>query len=74
VLKWLDSNQSAEKEEFEALQKEMESLCNPIMTKLYQAGGAGPDMGGMPGGFPGGAPGAGPSAGSAGGPTIEEVD
>lgn len=53
----------AEKEEFEAKQKEVEAVANPIMMKVYQgAGGApgGPDMGGM-----GGAP---------GGPTVEEVD
>merc|ERR1719308_258459 len=80
AIKWLDSNQLAEVEEFNDKQKEVEAVCNPIITKLYQgAGGAGgmPDMGGMggmPGGFPGGAaPGGGaPSGGS--GPTIEEVD
>merc|ERR1712079_37953 len=58
-------------------QKEVEGVCNPIITKLYQsAGGAGmPDMGGMPGGMPG-AGGAPPSGGasSGSGPTIEEVD
>lgn len=67
VIKWLDSNQTAPKEEYEDRQKEIESICNPIITKLYQqAGGAPPGAGGMPGG-PGG-------AGGAGGPTIEEVD
>jgi len=75
VIHWLDSNQLAEKEEFEDKQKEIEKICNPIITKLYQqAGGAG--AGGMPnfaGGAPGGA-GAAPGGGSAGGPTIEEVD
>merc|ERR1711878_193793 len=77
ALKWLDSNQLAEVEEFQDKQKEVEAVCNPIITKLYQsAGGAGmPDMGGMPGGMPG-AGGAPPSggAGSGSGPTIEEVD
>merc|ERR1712114_135134 len=75
ALKWLDSNQLAEVEEFQDKQKEVEAVCNPIITKLYQdAGGAGgmPDMGGMPGGMPG-AGGAPPSGGGAG-PTIEEVD
>merc|ERR1711959_820866 len=70
VINWLDSNQSAEKEEYEEKQKELEGLCNPIMQKLYAgAGGAG----GMPGGMPdmgGGAPPAGDDAG----PKIEEVD
>lgn len=81
IIAWLDANQLADKEEFEHKQKEIEAVCNPIITKLYQqAGGAGGMPGGMPGGFPGGAPGAGGhgghghSGGSSGGPTIEEVD
>ncbi len=47
-------------------------MCNPIITKLYQAaGGSAPS--GMPGGMPGGAQA--PEAGTGGsGPTIEEVD
>jgi len=68
TIKWLDSNQTAEKEEFEHKQKEVEKVCSPIITKLYGAAGAG--AGGMPGGMPG-AP---PPAPGAGGPTIEEVD
>ena len=64
TIKWLDSNQLAEKEEFEDKQKEIEAVCKPIVTKLYGAAG----------GAPGGAPGSGPARGSAGGPTIEEVD
>jgi len=73
IIRWLDSNQLADKEEFEHKQKEIEGICTPIITKLYQGAG------GMPGGFPGGpggAPGgaAGGGAGGAGGPTIEEVD
>lgn len=75
TIKWLDANQLADKEEYEHRQKELESVCNPIITKLYQSAGGAP--GGMPG-FPGGAPGAGagaaPGAGSGSGPTIEEVD
>ncbi|CAK4080413.1 unnamed protein product [Aphanomyces euteiches] len=72
VINWLDANQSAEKEEFEAKQKELESLANPIMQKLYSAAGGAP--GGMPGGMPdvgGAAP---PPASHAQGPKIEEVD
>merc|ERR1712142_159279 len=75
AIKWLDANQLAEVEEFNDKQKEVEGVCNPIITKLYQAGGmpdmggAGmPDMGGMGGAAPGGAGGQGGS-----GPTIEEV-
>merc|ERR1712032_299622 len=70
TLDWLDKNQLAEKDEFEAKQKELESVVNPIMMKVYQAAGGGAD--GMPGGgMPGGA--APPGAGGAG-PTVEEVD
>merc|ERR1712167_121101 len=68
ALDWLDKNQMAEKDEFEAKQKEVEGIVNPIMMKVYQAAGGG-DMpgGGMPGGgMPGG--------GGGGGPTVEEVD
>merc|ERR1712172_258807 len=69
TLDWLDKNQLAEKDEFEAKQKELEGIVNPIMMKVYQAAGGG-DMpeGGMPGG---GMPGGG---GGGGGPTVEEVD
>jgi len=74
MLDWLDTNQSAEKEELEGKQKELEAICNPVITKLYQGAGGGEGMPGgmpnMPGGMPGGPA---PSSGS-GGPTIEEVD
>merc|ERR550539_1601971 len=74
AIKWLDANQLAEVDEFQDKQKEVEGICNPIITKLYQDAGGAP--GGMPGGMPG-APGGGaaPGGGSGGaGPTIEEVD
>ncbi|KFO78768.1 heat shock-related 70 kDa protein 2 [Cuculus canorus] len=49
VISWLDRNQMAEKEEYEHKQKELEKLCNPIITKLYQgAGGAGAGGSGGP--------------------------
>ena len=68
--------QLAEKDEFEHKQKELEKVCMPIVTKLYQ--GAGGGMPGGPGGFPGGFPGGGAAGGGASaggkGPTIEEVD
>eukprot|EP01066_Platyproteum_vivax_P017269 Platyproteum_vivax@DN7333_c0_g1_i4.p1 len=74
ALDWLERNQLAEKEEFEAKLKEVEAVCNPVMMKVYQAGGGG-GAGGMPGGMPGmpggGFPGAG---GASSGPTVEEVD
>jgi len=69
AIDWLEKNQMAEKDEFDAKQKEVEAIVNPVMMKVYQAAGGG--EGGMPdmsGGMPGGAPG-----GSAG-PTVEEVD
>merc|ERR1712137_1374273 len=73
TISWLDANQMGEKDEFEAKQKDLEAIANPIMMKAYQgAGGAGgmPDMSGM--GGAGGADMGG--AGGAGGPHIEEVD
>merc|ERR1712232_1327942 len=71
ALDWLDKNQLAEKDEFEAKQKELEGIVNPIMMKVYQAagGGAGMPDGGMPGGGMGGG-----AAPGGGGPTVEEVD
>lgn len=36
TLRWLDSNQLADKEEFEHRQKEIENACRPIMMKIYQ--------------------------------------
>uniref|UniRef100_A0A452FGL7 Heat shock cognate 71 kDa protein n=1 Tax=Capra hircus TaxID=9925 RepID=A0A452FGL7_CAPHI len=71
IINWLDKNQTAEKEEFEHQQKELEKVCNPIITKLYQS------TGGMSGGMAGGMPGvvaAPPSGGASSGTTIEEVD
>merc|ERR1719460_2425366 len=67
-LDWLERNQMAETEEFEAKQKELEGVVNPIMMKVYQSAGGGgmPDMGG---GMGGGAP---PGGGA--GPTVEEAD
>nr|AVN89839.1 heat shock protein 70 [Paralichthys dentatus] len=62
TISWLDNNQLAEKEEYEHQQKELEKVCNPIVTKLYQ--GAAPPPGGS----------SGHAGGSAQGPTIEEVD
>merc|ERR1712121_491644 len=37
AIKWLDANQLAEVEEFQEKQKEVEAVCNPIITKLYQS-------------------------------------
>ncbi|CAA7398128.1 unnamed protein product [Spirodela intermedia] len=74
AIRWLDGNQLAEAEEFEHKMKELESVCNPILAKMYQGGAAaaGPKTAGKKyesGGFP-------PAGATAatGGPTIEEVD
>merc|ERR1712036_83602 len=69
TLDWLDKNQLAEKDEFEAKQKELEGIVNPIMMKVYQAAGGEGGMPDMSGGMPGGGGG-----GGGGGPTVEEVD
>merc|ERR1711934_1025849 len=63
VMAWLDTAEHAEKEEFDSMQKDLEAVCNPIITKMYQGGDAPPSDQGMPGQE---SPGAGPS--------IEEVD
>ncbi|PRP75878.1 hypothetical protein PROFUN_15414 [Planoprotostelium fungivorum] len=68
TIAWLESNQTAEKEEFESKQKELEGVAMPIMQKLYQQGGAPPE------GFSGAAPEGQSSSKSADGPKIEEVD
>ncbi len=54
--------------EFDHKLKEVEKICNSVITKLYQCGAL---PGGIPGGIPGGMPG---GASGAGGPTIKEVD
>ncbi|XP_078160377.1 heat shock cognate 70 kDa protein-like [Carex rostrata] len=70
TIKWLDSNQLAEVDEFEDKMKELEGICNPIISKMYQGG-----AGGMPTGMDEDAP-RGPSSNGSGGagPKIEEVD
>jgi L1 cell adhesion molecule like protein len=69
AIKWLDGNQLAEAEEFEDKMKELETICNPIISKMYQgAGGAA----GMDEDMP--SAGAGAGGGSGAGPKIEEVD
>jgi len=62
AIKWLDSNQTAEKDEFEDKLKSVEAVCNPIMQAAYQAG------------VVGGTPGVPTGSGAPSGPNIEEVD
>jgi len=85
-IKWLESNGTATKEAIEGKQKELEGTCNPIIAKVYQAGGGAPEgMGDMPGGMGGAGGGAGggetggggdsgSSAKPSAGPKVEEVD
>ena len=68
VLSWMDANPSAEKDEIEAKQKEIEGVANPIMSKLYAESGGMPE-GGMPN-----TGGPAPSTDQTTGPTIDEVD
>ena len=56
VLKWVNDNPAASKEEYDSKQKEIEAIFNPIMQKIYQQAGGAP--GGMPN-FGGAHPGAG---------------
>merc|ERR1711881_3618 len=64
-MDWLDANQTAEKDEFEHQKTELEGICNPIMTKLYQGAGV-PPTDGQTGAPP-------PNTGNTA-PTVEEVD
>merc|ERR1712029_279560 len=64
ALKWLDSNQLAEKEEFEDKQKELETMSRPLMMKIHGQQGGGQSCGQQQQ----------RSANSGAGPTIEEVD
>uniref|UniRef100_A0A8P4GCS2 Uncharacterized protein n=1 Tax=Dicentrarchus labrax TaxID=13489 RepID=A0A8P4GCS2_DICLA len=61
IIGWLENNQLADKEEYQHQQKELEKVCNPVISKLYQ------------GGMPTGSCREQARAGSQG-PTIEEVD
>ncbi|XP_030546973.1 heat shock 70 kDa protein-like [Rhodamnia argentea] len=69
VIEWLDRNQLAKVDEFQDKLKELEALCGPIISKIYQGGSDGP-MGGADGDMPRG----GGTSGGGAGPKIEEVD
>jgi len=60
TIGWLDQNQTAEIDEYKHKQKEIEGICNPIVSKLYQQGQA--PQNGMPSGQ------------TNSGPTVEEMD
>jgi len=68
TIKWMETNQLAEVDEFQDQQKAVEGVCNPIITKLnQQADGAE----GMSGDMPEEMPGSNESAGESGGPAVE---
>ena len=58
TIKWLDANQTVEKDEYEDRQKEVEKICSPIISKMYGSGSSQ----------------SGPTPGYSRGPTIDEVD
>ncbi|XP_017005658.2 heat shock 70 kDa protein cognate 1 [Drosophila takahashii] len=66
TISWLDANQLAERQEFEHKQQELERICSPIITRLYQGAGMAPP--------PPPTGGSNPGASGGSGPTIEEVD
>merc|ERR1719489_507193 len=68
ALRWLDTNQLAEKDEFVDKQKEIEEVTRPIIAKIYQQGQAGRQPSGQNCGQQH------RSRTEQGGPTIEEVD
>jgi len=68
TLRWVDSNQTADKSEFEHQYKELESICSKILSKLHQPQGGQQ----MPGGATCGQQYGQQSGGN--GPTVEEVD
>lgn len=77
---WLTANQQATFEQYEEKKKELEAKFNPIITKVYQQGGAqggpgGPGGPGFPGqGFPGGPGGPGPQQPQGDGPNAQDID
>jgi heat shock protein 5 len=42
---WLNANQEAEKDEYDTHLKDLQKICDPIIGKLYQQGGAQPGSG-----------------------------
>lgn len=72
TLQWIEANKEATIEEYEQKKKYIQDLSNPIITKAYQAGGAGAAGQGQQEGFP--QQGEQQQQPSGSGPTFEEVD
>jgi len=71
TISWLDQNQTAGIDEYKDKEKEIEGICNPIISRLYQKSqGAG--QSGMPSGSCGSQSGQGFANNCE--PTVEEVD
>ena len=68
TITWLEQNQTADVEEFKYKQKELEAICNPIITKLY-GNNESPNTGNC-----GSQSGQNFAGQNYGGPTVEEVD
>jgi L1 cell adhesion molecule like protein len=49
VISWLDDNQTAEKDEYESQQKDLEAVATPIMKGAYEATGGDPGAAGAAG-------------------------
>jgi L1 cell adhesion molecule like protein len=60
TTEWFEQNQDAEKADYEAKLKELENICNPLITKMYQNGASTSSNA--------------QGVGTGGGPKIEEVD
>ncbi len=63
VLRWLDNNSIAEKEEFDFQQQELQKTCSPIIAKIHGAVNAGQTAGCRP-----------QQGEGCTGPTVEEMD
>ena len=64
-LQWLEDNTSAEKDDYQSKQREIEAVVNPIMQRAYQSSSSSSQSSGNEGDNQ-------PSAGEE--PTVEEVD
>ena len=43
ALEWLDDNQDAEEDDYAEKLKEVEDVCSPIISEVYQKAGGAPD-------------------------------